>query len=1447
MAVVLTAFAQITVMENHLVKAQYWFNSSTPINAVTVSTLSYDADSLYASVNIPSVSVSSLPQGKNIVYLRFQDKNGKWGEPVTNYFYVNNPPVVNRVVKGQYWFDALTPNAGAVLIDTTSSDGNDLIFFKNLSVDVSSLSNGSHILYFRTQDKNGKWGVPMTSFFRKASPVVQKRIAKGEYWFNSVTRPASGVTDITTVLRSIDSTIADVQNLSIVLPGTLANGRHTVYVRFQDSNGNWGQQVAQQFVIDQSSAAPLITQMEYFFGTTDPGQGNATIPRGGTFALTNGGRGAAYTDSFSIQTLALPLGQTKVSARFKSDKNEWGPLTSAFFSVLTRPVLTSSVADSLRFGNLYSNRDSVTKSFYMKNNGDADLKVKFASKPSTQWSVKMYAPNDTVAKDSITILKDSFLTDSALVLVSFKPVKSGAVKNALQFATNDSVKPTVSIPVSAAADSAVGKLAYSSDSIKYGVRTVGGSTYLSVTIWNSGVDTIQFAAFAPNHAYYTLVQPTKLKLAPNNPNDTIKLTVKFAPTGQGTFNGYSFYLNVFNRFTQIMETRYFYLSGSAIIVPTPTINPNPAALNFGAISSRAADNKDSSLTLLLGNIGTQALSIKSVTSSDTNIFKPVHSAIFPISVAFNTSFTMSVKFKPTTNEFKVHNGTLTVRSTSANADSVLIIPMNGEGTNGPPLSTIALSDTVIDYGSVTVGFNAARNITISNKGAGVNKTLNVTGFSASSGLFTSSQIVPFQVGPDSTKTIAVKFAPASIGPVSGTLTIVSDALSRGTRTIDLKGNGVITPQPIFETAMSPIAFSPTKVSTPNTVYFKFKNAGNDTLRADSIFMLKKTSFFTVNKSSIKVAPNKTDSLLVTFTPLAVTNYSDSLIFISNLNPPRTAILATGSGAILAINVDTNVAPINPVVIGGNQPQQIGVALTASLGSGTVAYLYYKMAGATKYDSIPMATSDGIRFQGTIPANIVSDRGAVYYIRISNGIETVSLPTSFVAVEFPSGIVKTQDQPAGSNQSNYRMISIPLTMTSGTVDSVLKNFGSYDKNKWRLFRYQGGNYVEHNNASFQSFAPGRGYWFITSTPQKIRSGSGKATSASSVFNIDLQNEWNQIGNPFNFPVSWDSVTGKGVNIGALFDYNGVDFVQSNTMQPWVGYFVKNTNVNPVTIGISPVEPGTPIALPKISQSGAPAISDGEWMLQMKASAGDVEDQYNFLGVKKNSLDGYDINDVEESPKQPGEFLKLRFDHRDWTDRPDQYGMDFRSPTESGRVWDMELNTNTTAENITLLSEQFQSVPANFKIVMIDADAHTAVDLRKVNSVSIPSTKKEMTKQFRIVIGTEKFIEQNNLGISTVPMEYSLSQNYPNPFNPSTTIRYALPKSASVRITVFDILGKEVSVLVDETKDEGYHVAHWRALNNKGLPVSSGVYFCRIDARSVDGTKNFVQTTKMVLMK
>lgn len=89
---------------------------------------------------------------------------------------------------------------------------------------------------------------------------------------------------------------------------------------------------------------------------------------------------------------------------------------------------------------------------------------------------------------------------------------------------------------------------------------------------------------------------------------------------------------------------------------------------------------------------------------------------------------------------------------------------------------------------------------------------------------------------------------------------------------------------------------------------------------------------------------------------------------------------------------------------------------------------------------------------------------------------------------------------------------------------------------------------------------------------------------------------------------------------------------------------------------------------------------------------------------------------------------------------------------------------------------------------------------------------------------------------VPTIYALEQNFPNPFNPSTTIKFELPKTSHVTLTVYDVLGREVSLLVNEKKNAGsYHVKF------DGSNLASGVYFYRIQAG------DFVQTKRLLLLK
>ena len=114
-------------------------------------------------------------------------------------------------------------------------------------------------------------------------------------------------------------------------------------------------------------------------------------------------------------------------------------------------------------------------------------------------------------------------------------------------------------------------------------------------------------------------------------------------------------------------------------------------------------------------------------------------------------------------------------------------------------------------------------------------------------------------------------------------------------------------------------------------------------------------------------------------------------------------------------------------------------------------------------------------------------------------------------------------------------------------------------------------------------------------------------------------------------------------------------------------------------------------------------------------------------------------------------------------------------------------------------------------------------------------------------TTFWLEASSIGAVSVaeeealPTSFDLSQNYPNPFNPTTTITYSLPEQSDVTLVVFDIMGRQVTKLVDQRVNAGIHNVIWDAKDTYGNKVASGVYYYRLQAN------DRIFTKKMMLVK
>jgi hypothetical protein len=163
-------------------------------------------------------------------------------------------------------------------------------------------------------------------------------------------------------------------------------------------------------------------------------------------------------------------------------------------------------------------------------------------------------------------------------------------------------------------------------------------------------------------------------------------------------------------------------------------------------------------------------------------------------------------------------------------------------------------------------------------------------------------------------------------------------------------------------------------------------------------------------------------------------------------------------------------------------------------------------------------------------------------------------------------------------------------------------------------------------------------------------------------------------------------------------------------------------------------------------------------------------------------------------------------------------------------------------LPLVVEKLADLPrpgSYFSADLSSATAHdsVAIDLRLV-SVEADGNSTELMVQPAFAVGNWNGQVPTDVEdpINGVPMEYALEQNYPNPFNPETHFEMRIANFGLVNVSVFDMLGREVTTLVNEEKAPGVYTIRWNA---SGMP--SGVYYYRMSAGG------FTAVRKMVLIK
>ena len=431
------------------------------------------------------------------------------------------------------------------------------------------------------------------------------------------------------------------------------------------------------------------------------------------------------------------------------------------------------------------------------------------------------------------------------------------------------------------------------------------------------------------------------------------------------------------------------------------------------------------------------------------------------------------------------------------------------------------------------------------------------------------------------------------------------------------------------------------------------------------------------------------------------------------------------------------------------------------------------------------------------------------------------------------------------------------------------------------RQQG--YISVPSETVFSFEQGRAYWLITSERITLDTGpnEGLSTPTNGAYRVTLAPGWNLVGNPFLFPVVWDScfvdtlIMAEAESIlvepPVAWSTSGIYRFDSRILEPFDGYWVRNLDTLSHVLGVHPKEASYGRSGNPPPPAAAPANDTGpgtyDWLVEIVASCGETMDRGNVVGVTRGADAGWDKRDRSEPPMSPGKAISLYFPHQSWGLRRGCYTSDIRGAyveldggmtgghlfenSAWGHSWYFDVaksfSNEPAGDEVLLELDGMENVPALVNIYLIDRKLARVIDPRETKEqyrftqgerfVSVS----ECDARFVLVVGSEEFLEKHKYLLPGPPEKTALYQNYPNPFNPATVIRYDLAAAAKIDLRVYDVTGALVRVLEDTRRGPGRYEASWDGRDDNGTPVSSGVYFYRLTAGYS------VMTRKMLLLK
>ena len=176
-----------------------------------------------------------------------------------------------------------------------------------------------------------------------------------------------------------------------------------------------------------------------------------------------------------------------------------------------------------------------------------------------------------------------------------------------------------------------------------------------------------------------------------------------------------------------------------------------------------------------------------------------------------------------------------------------------------------------------------------------------------------------------------------------------------------------------------------------------------------------------------------------------------------------------------------------------------------------------------------------------------------------------------------------------------------------------------------------------------------------------------------------------------------------------------------------------------------------------------------------------------------------------------------------------------------------------ESQSIVSSDITENDGTFALENLPAGSYQIViDKEGFSAANTPGYTVDQTNDYQVTASSIMISPDAPLSVGdgghALPNEYRLEQNFPNPFNPTTEIRFSLPTPSSVSVKIYNVIGQLVVTLANDVFAAGVQRIQWHAREGSGNAASSGIYFVKLTASPVDGSRApFVQVRKMILLE